>query len=101
MSIKNENKLLEEIKIILEDIRGILFIVYRDKLEEVKKKLLREWSIKKRIYELCDGTRETSEIAKEIGKNVNYVNSYLSILRREGLVRRVVRNGKIFYEQIF
>ena len=75
-------------------------LIYQDKLEEIKKRLLPEGSIKKKIYDLCDGTRSAAEIAQEIGKSIPYVNSYLSILRREGLIRKVVKGDKIVHEQI-
>jgi len=66
----------------------------------VKRKLLPPESIKERIYNLCDGTKTAKEIAEIIGKDTNYVHSYLSILRREGLIRTIERDRRIVYEQI-
>jgi len=84
----------------LEEIRGIIILANQDKLEQMKKKLLPEGSIKEKIYTLCDGTKTAKEIGEIIGKDVKYVHSYLSILRREGLIRTVERNGRIVHEQI-
>jgi hypothetical protein len=93
-------RLLEENRSILEEIRAVFILANHDKLEEMKKRLLRKGSIKKKIYDLCDGTRTTAEIARAIGKDNPYVNSYLSILRREGLIRSVIKEGRQVHEQI-
>jgi Mn-dependent DtxR family transcriptional regulator len=45
--------------------------------------------------------RTTSDIAQALKKDTNYVNSYLSILRREGLIRTVEKEGKQVHEQVF
>ena len=100
MSQGNYEELLRDIKMTLDEIKGLLILIYHDELENRKKELLREGSIKKKIYELCDGTRSATEIAQEIGKSVSYVSAYLSILRREGLIRKVVKEGKVVHEQI-
>lgn len=94
-------KLLEENKSILEEIRAILALANQDRLEEMKKQLLPKDSVKKKIYDLCDGTKTTTEIAQAIGKDNPYVNSYLSILRREGFIRSVEKEGRQVHEQIF
>ena len=80
--------------------RSIFVIANQEKLEKSKKRLLPKDSIKERIYTLCDGTRTTMEIAQIINRQNNYVRSYLSILRKEGLIRSIERDGKTVYEQI-
>lgn len=94
-------KLLEENRSILEEIRAILTLSNHEKLEEVKKELLPKDSVKRKIYDLCDGTKTTTEIAQAIGKDNSYVNSYLSILRREGFIKSVEKEGRQVHEQIF
>lgn len=84
----------------LEEIRSITILANQDKLEQRKRKLLPKGSIKERIYDLCDGTKTAKEIGEVIGKDASYVHSYLSILRREGLIRTIERNGRIVHEQI-
>lgn len=85
----------------LEEIKAILVLVNQNKLVETKKRLLKAGSIKQQIYNMCDGTKTTKEIATAIQKDSGYVNSYLSILRREGLIRTVKKEGKLVHEQIF
>jgi len=97
----SSEEILKDIKSTLEEIKAILVLLNQDRLEEMKKRLLPEGSVKKQIYDLCDGTKTTTEMAQIIGKTESYVRSYLSILRRQGLVRSVKKDGKLLHEQIF
>jgi len=92
---------LESICGILEEIRSLIVLVNQDKLEKVKEKLLKTGSIKEKIYNMCDETKTAEEMAKSLGKDVKYVHSYLSILRREGLIRNITRDGRQVYRQVF
>ena len=93
-------KLLKSIQASLDELKSIFILANKDKIGVMKRKLLPKGSVKERIYSLCDGTKTTVNIAQAIGKRVPYVNSYLSILRREGLVRTAERQGKLVHEQI-
>jgi len=101
MPEESEKDILREVRRTLDEIKAILTLVNRDKLEEAKKGLLKEGSVKLQIYNLIDGTKTTTDIANAIQKDANYVNSYLSILRREGLIRTVEKDGRQVHEQIF
>lgn len=92
---------LKEIKTLLEDIKALLLLLNQEKLDEMKKKLLKEGTIEKQVYELCDGTNTTQDIAGKIQKSVEYVNAVISVLRRKGLVRTIEREGKKIHEQRF
>jgi hypothetical protein len=99
-----EESVMETLTIIsrsLEEIKAILTLVHQKDLDRAKKGLLKEGSTKQRIYELCDGTRTTRELADAIGKELSYVNSYLSTLRREGLIHTLDKDGRQVHEQIF
>jgi len=95
------DRLLRKIQRSLDEIKAILTLVNQEKLEQSKKLLLKEGSVKLQIYNLCDGTKTTKEIAETIQKDIGYVHSYLSILRREGLIRTVENDGNVVHEQIF
>lgn len=97
----SEKDILLKMQKSLDEIRAILTIANQDKLDEIKKRLLKEGSIKMQVYNLCDGTKTTEEIAQTLQKSNDYVNSYLSILRREGLVRSYEKGGKQVHEQMF
>lgn len=101
MPEESDKDILKRIQSLLEEIKAVLTLANQEKLIEIKKSLLKEGSVKLQIYNLCDGTRGTQDIAQAIQKDVNYVNSYLSILRREGLVKIVQSDGKQVHEQIF
>lgn len=85
----------------LEELKSIIIILNQKELEEKKKKLLPPNTIKKQIYDLCDGSRNIGEIARKMEKSNEYIGSYLSILRREGLIRKIKINDEIYHEQIF
>lgn len=90
----------DEIKTLLEDIKGMLLLVNQDKLDEMKRKLLKADSIEAQVYNLCEDTT-TQEIATKIQKTPDYVNAVLSTLRRKGLVRTVTRGDEKVHEQRF
>jgi len=92
---------LERIQSTLEEIRSLLVLANQDKLNKVKENLLKAGSIKESIYTMCDETKTAEEIAQSLGRESGYVHSYLSILRREGLIRNVIKDGKQVYRQIF
>lgn len=97
----SEKDILLRMQKSLDEIKAILTIANQDKLNEIKKGLLKEGSVKMQVYNLCDGTKTTEEIAQALQKSNDYVNSYLSILRREGLIRSFEKGGKQVHEQIF
>ena len=85
----------------LEELKSIIVILNQEELEKKKDKLLPKNSIKKQVYDLCDGSKTISELARSIGKSNEYTGSYLSRLRREGLIRKIKINDEIYHEQIF
>ena len=95
------SEVFKKIQATLEEIRSLTVLVNQDKLEKVKEKLLKPGSIKEKIYSMCDETKTVEEMAQSIGKQGGYVHSYLSILRREGLIRNVVKDGRQVYRQVF
>jgi hypothetical protein len=103
MPNESEREILDSMRRTLEEIKSILVLTNQEKLEEAraKKSLLKEGSIKLQIYNLCDGTKTTQGLAQSIQKSTDYINSYLSILRREGLIRTVEKEGEQVHEQIF
>jgi len=101
MPEESEKDLSKKIQRTLEEVKTVLSLTNQDKLAEAKKSLLKEGSIKLQVYTLCDGTKTTQDLAQALQKSTDYTNSYLSILRREGLIRTVEKDGKQFHEQVF
>ena len=85
----------------LEELKSLIVILNQEELEKKKDKLLPKNSIKRQIYDLCDGSKNINELAEAIGRSSDYVRSYLSRLRREGLIRKIEKDREIFHEQIF
>jgi hypothetical protein len=88
---------LDDIKALLEDIKGLLLLTNQDKLDAMKKSLLKPGSIENQVYELCEGVT-TQEIAGKI-KSQEYTGAVISTLRRKGLVKTVDRDGNKVHQQ--
>jgi hypothetical protein len=101
MPEESEKDILKRMDRTLGEIRSILAITNQDKVAQAKKGLLKEGSMKLQVYDLCDGTKTTKDIADALQKSTDYVFSYLSILRREGLIRTFEKDGNQVHEQIF
>lgn len=95
------SNVLEKILEVMEEIRSLMVLINQDKLIQIKASLLKPGTVKETIYNMCDETKTVDEIAQALGKDNSYVHSYLSILRREGLIRNVVKNGRQVYQQTF
>lgn len=92
---------LKDMKSLLEDIKALLLIVNQDKLEEIKRKLLKGDSVESQVYNLCDGANTTQDIANTIQKPLNYTRAVVSTLRRKGLIRTKERDDNDVHEQRF
>lgn len=93
--------ILKNIQLRLDELQSLFVLANEDKLRTAKERLLPRGSIKERIYNMCDRTKTAVDMAEEIGKGTGYIYSYLSTLRREGLIRNVEIDGKLVYEQVF
>lgn len=92
---------LNEIKALLEDIKGILQLTNQDKIEESKKKIMRPGSMEEIVYKLCDGVNTTVDIMASIQKDQKYTNTVLGTLRQKGLIKTVEKGDKKVHEQRF
>ena len=99
MPKRTEEEVLTSIKTTLEEIKALLLTVNQEKLNTLRKELLKEGSVKLQIYELCDGSKTNKDIASAIQKDESYVRSYITILRREGLIRTDRDTGR--HSQVF
>lgn len=92
---------LNDLKTLLEDIKGILQLTNQDKIEEAKKKIMRSGSMEETVYKLCDGINTTADIMIGIQKDQKYTNTVLGNLRQKGLIRTIEKDGKKIHEQRF
>ena len=102
MSIeKNQEESLNEIKNLLEDIKGLLILTNQEILEKRKRELLTSGSVEEKVYNLCNSKNEISDIAKKIGKTEKIVRARISDLRRKGLIKSFYQDEKYIHLQIF
>lgn len=94
-------EIFNEMKMLLEDIKALLFLINQDKIEDAKRRLLKEGTIEKQVYDLCDGESTTQDIANKIQKSLEYTGAVISKLRRKGLIKTIEREGKKVHEQRF
>jgi len=97
----NEKEILRKIQASLIEIRSILVLINEEKLSQAKQKLLPQGSLKLQVYNSCDGSKTTQEIASALQKPESTIRGTLSDLRREGLVRSVDKEARQVHEQIF
>lgn len=93
------NKNLEEISAKLDRAISLLTLTQKREIEEFKDKIIGRSSIRKEIYDLCDGTKTVQEIAKMVGKSIPHVSNILSILAQAGLVISKDMGRKRYYER--
>lgn len=84
----------------LEDIKAILLLSNNANIEEAKKRLLKEGSEERKVYDLCDG-KTTEEIVAATGKAAGNIRGVLTNLRHKGLIKTVDNGDKKVHEQRF
>ena len=92
---------MESIKRLIEDIKGLYILANQDKLDEIKKKLLKPGSVESQVYELCDGINTVRDIVTKLQKSQENIGAVISSLRRKGLIRTFERNGVKISEQVY
>ena len=93
--------ILNEIKNLLEDIKGLLILTNQEQLEKRKRDLLGSGSIEEKVYNLCNSKNEIGDIAKKLGKTEKIVRARISDLRRKGLIKSLQQDEKYIHLQIF
>ena len=84
---------LHKIEYRLQEIAEILRISHKDGIEATQKKVLMGSPIRKKIYDLCDGSKSVSQIAKAVGKSIQQTSNNIALLQSAGLIRDF-RKGK-------
>lgn len=91
----------QNVESLLDDIKALLLLTNKDKLEGAKRELLKQGSIELQVYQLCDGESTTEEIAAKTQKTPDNVRAVISSLRRKGLVKTIDSAGRKVHEQRF
>jgi DNA-binding transcriptional ArsR family regulator len=85
--------ILHNIEDRLKEIADVLKVTHREAIEAAQKRVLSGSALRKKIYDLCDGNRSVSEIAKTLGKAIQQVSNNITILQNARLIKEV-RRGK-------
>ena len=94
------NKNLEEISVKLDRVIHLLTLAQKHDLEEYKVKIIGKSSIRKEIFNICDGTKTVQDIAKMVGKSIPHVSNILSFLAQAGLVISKDVGRKKYYDKV-
>lgn len=81
----------------LQEIAELLKVGYKDVIEAEQRKVLAGSPLRKRIYDLCNGTNSVRGIANLVNKSIVQVSQNISILQDAGLIREGERRGKEKY----
>jgi predicted transcriptional regulator len=81
----------------LKEIADILKVGNREAIEAEQRKVLAGSPLRKRIYDLCDGTKPVSEIARLSGKAIQQVSQNIAVLHNAGLIKEVRRGKEKYY----
>lgn len=93
---------LNDIKEVLDDIKGILLFVNDAQIKEKKKKLLQKNSIEEQVYNICDTEITSKDISKKIQKKEGNVRKVLSNLRDKGLIKSIKKeDGTLVHTKRF
>jgi len=96
-----EDQTLNEMKDLLEDIKGLMLLVNHETLEKNIKQIIKPGSVEEQVYKLCDGERTSKDISTKIQKSQGNVNGVLSTLRKKGLIKTFQKDEKIVNAQRF
>ncbi len=100
-----DDKMLAKLGEISESLTTFLSLykaVNNKAIEQIKEDLLKA-DVRKKAYDLCDGTRSVTQIAqvidpdKDLKKNVALISYHLTILERSGLLWHRDEGGQRYY----
>jgi DNA-binding transcriptional ArsR family regulator len=98
--IKNQTEILlalHRIEDRLQEIAEILKVGHRETIKATQRKVLAGSPLRKKIYDLCNGSRSVSQIAEILGKSVQQVSNNIVLLQNAGLIKEVRKGKEKFY----
>lgn len=77
----------------LQEIAEILKVGHRESIQALQRRVIAGSTLRKKIYDLCDGNRSVGRIARMVGRSIQQVSNNITLLQNAGLLREV-RMGK-------
>lgn len=99
MSDEIQKEILDRLEILDSNLKlylNLFKLVNADKIEEMKKDLLRD-DFRKKVYELCDVSKSAKEIAENLTTKPQNANYHLNKLTSAGLLSYEVRGREKYY----
>ena len=81
----------------LKEIADVLKVGNREAIEAAQRRVLAGSPLRNKIYNLCDGNRSVTEIAKTLGKAIQQVSNNITVLQNAGLIKEVRRGKEKYY----
>lgn len=81
----------------LQEIAELLKVGYKDAIEAQQRKTLAGSPLRKRIYDLCNGTNSVRGIASLVSKSIAQVSQNIAILQDAGLIKEERRGKEKYY----
>lgn len=81
----------------LQEIADLLKVGYKDVIEAEQRKVLKGSTLRKRIYDLCNGTNSVRGIANLVQKSIAQVSQNIALLQDAGLIREERRGKEKYY----
>jgi DNA-binding transcriptional ArsR family regulator len=84
----------------LQEIAELLKVGYKDAIEAEQRKVLAGSPLRKRIYDLCNGTNSVRGIANLVKKSIAQVSQNIAILQDAGLIKEERRGKEKYYAKV-
>ncbi|QQG40135.1 MAG: helix-turn-helix transcriptional regulator [Candidatus Aenigmatarchaeota archaeon] len=81
----------------LQELVELSTVVNAEVLEASKQRMLGKSTLRKKIYELCNGKRSVGQIAAETSKSIQQISQNVALLQNAGLIREARGGGKEKY----
>ncbi len=92
--------LLEEISAKMGKLLRLIEFTQKDAILRRKKEVLVSSTIRREVYELCNGERTVTEIARILGQKTPNISEQLAILESTGLITSKRRGRYKYYVKI-
>lgn len=94
------NKNLAEISTKIDILISLYEFSQKHELENYKENVLGRSTIKREIYNLCDGTKTVTDIAQRLEKSMPHISMMLSELEESKLIKANVSGRKKYFIRI-
>ena len=94
------NRTLEKVLLKLDRLVVLAEISNKEGIQKRIHTAVGKSKTRREIFELCNGKRTVSEIAKILEQNISYVSQQLSILEDHGIVTAKKRGKTKYYQKI-